>query len=117
MADFNEEHTRICPECSSENIGLELFDLKTGDFTYYCYSCHYTWIINAKNLSSKTMNVKKLLPNKSKFNLTQSKEDRLRFNHLGKIKDEDIAEILLDLFETGGNKFYKGKKRYRRKKK
>lgn len=101
---MNKNKPSKCPICGDTKVQLyDISDISnTVNNIYICHKCHHLWNDEQKLIEYKpTFNI---------FNMKKLKESRKLFNYLGKIKDDDIANIIIDLYEYGGNTFYKEKK-------
>lgn len=96
---------RRCPKCKSNYIQETTISDVQGKIIYYCRHCQNLW-----------SEEQKFLEYKGKTTVNKLKESRSKFNYLGKIKTDDVVNIVIDLFIIGGRKFYKKTIFYKKKK-
>ena len=91
-----------CPTCGSFDVILYKKDpnVYLGQDYYMCNQCGYVWQEKIK-----------LVPHVNNKRKEKLKNERLKYLNWSKLKTGDIIDIILDLFEMGGRKFSKRKKR------
>jgi len=94
-----EQDMPFCPNCNTDDTDMYPINHYSKNKVYFCRQCGYVWEEGNE----------KQIEYKPKFNLKKIKNERKTFNHLGKIEDSDVNDILLDLYVFGGNKFFEKK--------
>ncbi len=105
------DNKMYCPNCKGHNVNMYQTDLILGLNYYKCIDCRYIW--------REQLNALPLIPDKSKEpekeklwrKVQDIKKNRIKYPKWNKIKTNDVVDALLDLFERGGRKFSKRKKR------
>jgi len=94
-----------CPKCNVNYIQETSLSDVHGKKIYYCRNCQHLW-----------SEEQKFLEYKGKTTVNKLKKSRSKFNYLGKIKTDDVVNIVIDLFIMGGRTFYKKTIFYKKKK-
>lgn len=96
----------FCPECESFSVELYQTNVILETNYFRCKTCGHIWtepLINNRNKFSKKEELR--------MKIKQIKKGRIKYPKWNKIKTNDVVNALLDLFELGGRKFSKRKKR------